>query len=250
MVRNLTSGYHNDIASISVSSNEKSIDFKNYLPTNTEIALSEIIFKNYSNNLKENATLEFNLTILEHKTGKTHLPTVKIDLRQSYFPDISHFIDLVQYHLDKKIHFFTSKDYYRHFLSRLTCYNDVFVILQNDSLYHYEMELIVDDHLKNFLNLSMNKILVTDNEFVNKKIVNFNYEMMFPIECAQLEKTSFLNKHLREVHTFLNYGHTKHIEFESLEWRRLQEFKFKSLILDWPDSYEVISYTINIREYF
>ena len=227
--------------------NKKNIDFKNYIPTNCEISLSEISFRNYGNNLKTDGFMEFNLTI----RGKIHLPSIKIYIQKNYFPDMIHFMNTVEYHLEKKIHFFQEKKYYNHFLTRFTSHNGTFVMLNNDGDLHYEMGLTLNDSVKDFLNMSENTFNISEMGFKNKKLIRFQSEAIFPMKCHELEVTPFLgNNYVREIQSTGGYGVLQHIEFDDLEWRKLQNFSFNRLTLDWPNEYKIVNYVIKVREYF
>ena len=90
-------------------SNEKDINLKSRLPQNSEIALSEICFRNYSNNLQNNSKIIFNLTINELKS-KVHLPSIDIEIKKNFFSDLEHLKNEILYHLEKKYIFLMRKN--------------------------------------------------------------------------------------------------------------------------------------------
>ena len=231
--------------------NKKKLDFKNYIPPNSEISLSEITFRYHSNNLKSDRSIEFNLTILGF-FEKIHLPVIKIHIEKNYFPDIYHFIKAVRYYLDKKIHYFPEKKYYHHFLSRFTAHNDVFILSPNDGDLRYEMGLSFDDSIKSFLNIPRNVFYITKQGFKNSKIINFQQKNIFPLICLQIDEEVSLrgNKFLREIQSVGDYGVLQHMEFDDPEWRRLSNFSCKSLNLDWSNDCTIVNYVIRVREYY
>lgn len=232
-----------------ISSTEKSVRLKEYLPNNCEIALTSIMFKNHSFNVSKYEYIAFDLSIFEGEST-IYMKTVQCPITPAYYKSFRMFLKEIIFHMEKRTRYFTEIHYYIDFITRWRENNGIFNIMTNDGDLKYSMTCKFGESLSYFLNIPQ-KVNVGSAGYNGEGHIRYDPELVLPLKCRQLKLDPNTDNRLRNIYIKLNYGILQgDFDYENLIWKQLNNFSYNLLEFDWPDRYQDLRYTVAIRQHY